>query len=325
MSTAARAEQFAVLFQRFWSQGVEGYLGTAPPYSDYDGPNVEECKALLHFLRITFEPLISTRELHLVGHSALNNLQGTLQNLYNAFDQLNKSRDQGSYQNFANSLDAFCNQTRMHGVPLLAIGGTQIEAARTLLQSELERAQQNNNRIEELSEGVRKLITPAVAGSLSAEFSARRDTLTRGRLFWLGLVLALGCAATYATYDLVTTVAASLPRSSAQPDVSFWALAFLRTLFIIPILAGFGFAFAQYRKEREFEEDYAHKAAVAQSLPNYGDLAREGAVRDQIVTAATSVIFVSPTDQAKRLERGNAMLGEMKEVIEVLSKAAGRK
>ena len=328
MAIIARADQFIVLYNRFWSLGVDGFFNSGPVYSDYDGPNVEECKELVAFVKSTFDPLVSTREIRLIGMNGLINLQSSFQNVYNTFDQLQKSRDQGSFQNFASNIDAFCLQTRSIGVQLLSIGGAQVEAVRAQLQSELDRARSNNTEIEELTKSVRNLVSPAVAGSLSAEFSARRNTIGKQRMAWLAAVAILGGFATYTTYDLVTTVVTLLQGfkpSGGISDPTFWAVILIRTLVLVPVLASFGFAFNQYRKEREFEEDYAHKAAVAQSLPNYGDLARQGTVRDQIVTAATSVIFVSPTEQSRKIEQGNALIGGMKEVVDVLGKAASRK
>jgi hypothetical protein len=58
-------------------------------------------------------------------------------------------------------------------------------------------------------------------------------------------------------------------------------------------------SFAQYRKERILEEEYAHKAAVATSLPNYGDLAVDNQVKDQILSEASKVIFTSPSNEKK--------------------------
>jgi hypothetical protein len=199
---------------------------------------------------------------------------------------------------------------------------------RTLLQAELETAKANNSAVDKLKGEVATLITPAVAGSLSQQFMKRRDTLVIGRFVWLAACVCLGVFATYATYDLVRTLTATLQLQKGPvqlTDGTFWAVLFLRTLILIPIFAAFGFAFTQYRKEREFEEEYAHKAAVAHSLPNYGDLAREPAVRDQIVTAASTVIFTSPTEQARKVESGSVMLGSMKEIVDALTKAVGKR
>jgi hypothetical protein len=64
---------------------------------------------------------------------------------------------------------------------------------------------------------------------------------------------------------------------------------------LLPIYSIFVFSFLQYKKERDLEEEYAHKAAVATSLPNYGSLAVENGVKDQILSEASKVIFTSPS------------------------------
>ena len=328
MTVAARTTQFVELLQRFFALAPESLLESSPPYSDFDGPNVQELVSIVRFLRSTYETLIPAGELSHLSFNAVTQLQGHLQAAFNTYDQLVKTRDQGSYQSCAAHIDQFAHHTRMFGVPFLAAGGAQLETVRALLHAELETARLNNAAVEKLKQEVTTLITPAVAGSLSQQFMKRRDTLVIGRFIWLAACVGLGIYATYATFDLVTTITETLQSQKGTPvptDISFWSIVFLRTLILLPIFAAFGFSFAQYRKEREFEEEYAHKAAVAHSLPNYGDLAREPAVRDQIVTAAATVIFTSPTEQARKVESSSAMLGSMKEVVEALTKAVGKR
>ena len=119
--------------------------------------------------------------------------------------------------------------------------------------------------------------------------------------------------------------AVNRPVGAPDNSLAVWAIIAIRVAVLFPLFAAFGFAFTQYRKERDFEEEYAHKAAVANSLENYGDLAREQSIRDQIVTAATTVIFTSPTEQARKAENTGAMLASMKEVVETMGKVLGRK
>lgn len=326
MPIFARASQFSELLHRFLALDPERFFANAPAFSDFDGPNVPEVTAQLTFLRATYEPMLAANQLSTLSFAVVTQLQSQLNNVYAAFEQLVRSRDQGSYQNFAQQLDAFIMHTSMYGVPYASSGGAHIESTRAALQVELDRARQNNVDVDELRAAVRNLITPAVAGSLSQSFTARRNVLMLGRVAWLIAAVGLGVFAGWATYDLVRDltkdVFVTAPRGRA---LDFWAAVSLRTLVLLPIYAAFGFTFSQYRKEREYEEEYAHKAAVAHSLPNYGDLAREANVRDAIVTAATSVIFVSPGEQARKAERSSAMLGEFKEVVDALTKAVGKK
>lgn len=328
MPISARAAQLSEILHRFLALEPEKFFASAPPFSEFDGPNVSEVSAQLAFLRSTYEPLLTSGQLQHLSFGVVAQLQGLMNNIFNVYDQLVRSRDQGSYQNFAQSLDSIIQNTAMYGIPYVAAGGAHLESTRAALQIELDRAKTNNIQVDELKAAVHNLITPAVAGSLSQSFTKRRDVLLIGRLGWLLVSIALGFYATVSTHDLVTTIASNVKPTvgaSSVADWPFWGMVLIRTLILLPVFASFGFAFSQYRKEREYEEEYAHKAAVAHSLPNYGDLAREPAVRDQIVTAATGVIFISPGEQARRAERSSAMLGEFKEMVESLTKAAGKK
>lgn len=185
MPIAARVSQLSELLHRFLALEPEKFFATAPPFSDFDGPNVAEVSGLLTFLRSTYEPILSSGQIQQLTFNAVNGLQGQLQNLYNNYDLLLRSRDQGSYQNFASALDAFIYHTQMFGIPYVAAGGGQLESTRAALQVELDRAKQNNAEVDTLKKGVRNLITPAVAGSLSQSFTSRRNTLLYGRVAWL--------------------------------------------------------------------------------------------------------------------------------------------
>jgi hypothetical protein len=329
MSVANSAAHYADNFTRFIANNPTDFLKSGVTFNDFDGPNVQETINYLDFLRATYEPLIASGELHLLGKSSLNGLISSLQNVNNVYTQLSSSRDQGVFQSFANAVDALVHQTRMYGVPVLVAGGSQLEAQRLAFATELQTLTKNNLEVDELKKAVRTLITPAIAGSLSEAFQSRRNTVYRGRIVWLIACVLLGAVSTYATFDFVHTVTAAAigikTTPGNDPSLNLWTVIAIRTVVLLPLFAGFGFAFAQYRKERDFEEEYAHKAAVASSLPNYGDLARDHAIRDQIVTAATAVIFSSPSEQARKMETSNAMLGGFKEVVDAMGKALSKK
>lgn len=328
MSISAAASQLSHALARFFDAKPEDFLRSGPTFSDYDGPSVAETLAALDFLRSVYEPLAASGELNSLSRSAINGLSSQLQSTNNTFTQLTTTRDQSSYQNFANALDQFAYHTRMFGVPYVAAGGAQLETQRQAFSKELQTLSENVAEVEALKKDVRTLITPAIAGSLSEAFRQRRDAIYKGRVLWLVVCFGLGIFATYATFDFVHSLGSLLqpqPPASQPAQVNLWVAIAIRTIVLLPVFAAFGFAFTQYRKERDFEEEYAHKAAVANSLPNYGDLAREQAVRDRLVTAATAVIFTSPSEQARKVETSNAMLGSLKEVVDMMSKSIGKK
>jgi hypothetical protein len=330
MSLSISAKKVAEIFTGFFTSKPEEFLeSTGSTFTDFEGPNLGDVMRILKFLRLIYEPLIASGELELLSKSALDTLFTQIQNVKNTYVNLTKSRDQSSFQNFALAVDGLAHHTHLFGLPYLTFGGTQLEALRQALSDELNRLTKNNEEVENLKQDVRTLITPAIAGSLSAEFHKRRDALYAGRMIWLVACLLLGIYATYATFDFVHSVTDTITLAQ-KPDTqavfpSIWVIIAIRTVALLPLFAAFSFAFSQYRKERDFEEEYAHKAAVANSLPNYGDLAREQGVRDKIVTAATSVIFISPSEQARKTETSDVMLGNMRDMVELLSKSFGKK
>lgn len=114
-------------------------------------------------------------------------------------------------------------------------------------------------------------------------------------------------------------------KKTKQPINLLWESLILRLTILLPLYIAFGVSFSQYKKERDFEEEYAHKAAVAISLPNYGDLTRQPAVRDQIVSAATNVIFSAPTNKRTETDAYDKGLDYIKEVLASVTKFIPRK
>jgi len=320
MSTAARIAQFTDVFRKFQALDPLSVLKVAV-HNEYDGPNVAETSASLRFVFDSFDALFSVNGMELLSFVAVTSLQSNLQNTVNAYNQFLSAREQGSFQQFANHVDTFANITRSLGVPSLAAGGAQLESATAAVTKELDRLVKNNEEVDALKKDVRTLITPAIAGSLSKAFMGRRNALTVWRVIWLVLTFVVGGFAVRETYEVIRAVADVMKGVAPQVHADlFWPALIIRSIVLIPLFAAFGFAFSQYRKERDFEEEYAHKAAIASSLPNYGDLARDQSVRDRIVTGATTVIFSSPTVLAKEAENSEATIAGMKEMLESLGK-----
>jgi len=320
MSTATRTAQFTEAFNKFRALDPLSVLKVAS-HSEFDGPNVAETSASLRFVFDSFEALFSVSGMQLLSFTAVTALQGNLQNVVNTYNQFLSAREQGSFQQFAMHVDALANATRNHGIPILAAGGAQLESATASVAKELDRLVKNNEEVDALKKDVRTLIAPAIAGSLSKAFMGRRNALTVWRIIWLILTFVVGAFAVHETYEVIRAVADVMKGVAPQVHADlFWPALIIRSIILIPLFAAFGFAFSQYRKERDFEEEYAHKAAIASSLPNYGDLAREQSVRDRIVTGATTVIFSSPTVIAKEAENSEATIAGMNKMLESLGK-----
>lgn len=296
-------------------------------FVEFDGPNAAEASEMLDTVLGWLEELSSTAAWKQLTWHALGSIESQLSGLVSATSQLKNQWDQSSWQSFAVQLDGFQYHLRSFGVPTLLGDQGRIESIKRELAAELLAVTRLNQEAQKVKEEVNRLIEPAVAGSLSQAFAARKNILLFGRLIWGCIALAVGVYCISATYDFATAIGQAMG-THVPGEVSssrVWLSVLIRSAVLLPLYAAFGFSFAQYKKERDFEEEYAHKAAVAASLPNYGDLTREPAVRDQIVTGATNVIFSVPTGRNSAPEKTENVMGGLKDVLDAMAKLIPKK
>jgi hypothetical protein len=327
VSKQARIYRYKSLYEQFVALNPREFESWQLVIGEYDNLNFEEAKKTMRFVLDTMEGLATNDAWDELPWHSYNSLEGVLQGVYNAFAQLKTTRDQSSFHNFAPQLDSLAYHLRMFGAVSLALGGANLERTSVALTAELEKLTTARVEVEKLRDEVKMLIAPAVAGSLSEAFTARKTVLLVGRIVWGIIALVVGGYCVHATYGFASAVGDALIAAKQPintPEV-MWLSVLLRSVVLIPLYAAFGFSFSQYKKERDFEEEYAHKAAVATSLPNYGDLTREPAVRDQIVTGATNVIFSAPTSRKSEPERSDRVIGSVKELIDSVGKLLPKK
>jgi hypothetical protein len=214
----------------------------------------------------------------------------------------------------------------VYDVPFMVAGGVELDSARKVYERESSRLAELSANAEALNKSIKNLIEPAVSGSLSKSFSERRKSLYAGRLVWgfltvttlIGGIIATG----YLINELVLALSHVPTQKPGEPlhEVSVMPLLAIRSAILLPIYVALGFFFSQYRKERDLEEEYAHKAAVATSLPNYGDLAKDVAVKDQIVSGASNVIFTSPIRKVQDQDSEMLPIETIKGLLEAVSK-----
>ncbi len=56
----------------------------------------------------------------------------------------------------------------------------------------------------------------------------------------------------------------------------------------------------ELRKDRDLEEIYAHKSAIAATLPNYRDLITDPEIKDKVTSSATDVVFQLPDSSSEQ-------------------------
>lgn len=77
---------------------------------------------------------------------------------------------------------------------------------------------------------------------------------------------------------------------------------FKRTVLIIISYVMLAFIIRQYNKEREIEEAYRFKEAIAFSIPKYREIANDTTVKDRLLEESARVIFEHPHERKQRYE-----------------------
>ncbi|WP_377114691.1 hypothetical protein [Pseudoalteromonas sp. M58] len=247
----------------------------------------------------------------------LNSLHGQLNNAFTHSQNFINSKNQQHFHQAFQQVESARTNLQTWGINYLYTLGKELEGKSQLLDDEIQKFLAHNREVEVIKQNVNKLIEPAVAGSLSKSFEKRKEDLNKNqkRWFWASVITAVTSLIT--TFCVVSSIigvfdnetVATLIKDAENGSGVLWSSVLLRIGLLIPVYALFAFAFGQYKRERTLEEVYAHKAAVATSLPNYGDLAVDNEVKDQILSEASKVIFTSPSDNQKADKKSENVVG----------------
>ncbi len=113
----------------------------------------------------------------------------------------------------------------------------------------------------EYQKQIRELLQKAVSAGLFGVFKERHELLAKGRNFWRWAVIA-------SSFAVVAGIVFVSFNWESKPDIIF----FVRLGVMVPLAFLMYFTAAQYRKERQAEEEYAFKSAISFSLEPYRDL-----------------------------------------------------
>lgn len=143
---------------------------------------------------------------------------------------------------------------------------------------------------EERIEYLQNLIGQEVGANLFKTFKLRKDELEKPVIFWRWAVPIMAIATIVWIFFLFYN----------QPnitDVNLWWQAFaVNTLKSIPAIFLLFFAINQYRKERNFQEEYAFKSAVALTIDAYAGRLTSAENKDKLIMDAVLGIYKTPID-----------------------------
>ncbi|WP_221076569.1 hypothetical protein [Agarivorans aestuarii] len=151
--------------------------------------------------------------------------------------------------------------------------------------------EQRHNSYNERSQYLDDLIGREVGASLFETFKARKKELTGTIKFWGFLVpVAAG---------LTIWWIGSIFNGTSLAELTWQSFA-VNSLKIIPALAFMWFVISQYSKERNFQEEYAFKSAVALTVNSYAEQLNTDENKDKLIMESVDKIYRTPID--KKLE-----------------------
>lgn len=325
MSYQAIINQGKTAFESLKSLDTEALFADPGNLPAWNGAGIKDFQNAFESLIESIESIYENDVLDDLPFNLVNGLTNQLNNTLQHCSQFQNNKNQQHFHNAFQHVDSLRTNIQTWGLSSLSILGGGVQNKINQINEELTSIISKKAEIEQLKSNVESLIKPGVAGSLSKSFSDRKQALEtkEQKWFWASLVTAV--VAVVATVIIVLSIVGFFEGASqtgeqaeASKNGILWSTLALRLGILLPIYSIFGLAFAQYTKERNLEEEYAHRSAVATSLPNYGDLAVDEKVKDQILSEASKVIFNSPTNSSSKQSDNSSMIPGMQQLNDLV-------
>lgn len=178
----------------------------------------------------------------------------------------------------------------------------------------LKKSKDGNEFIESNRAEIVRLTGMAADGTLGSKFDQRQQKLTDGLSFWkLGVPLV-----TILSILWVLVVFTCLATNTGN----IWINLLINLLKTSPSFILMGFVFSQYNKERNLQEEYAFKSAVAMTLTAYSNMLENkdeelNKTRQEMLLKSIEQVYNQPKIHSEKTEKINT--NNLKEAIQTLS------
>lgn len=196
---------------------------------------------------------------------------------------------------------------------------TELEGKQIVFQEYLKFVEAKKEYFEERNKYLDELIGREVGASLFETFKQRKNELAKPVNFWKWAVPLMAIIT-------VIWIAFLFRNFATEKDViQKYILLALNTLKTIPSLILMYFTINQYRKERNFQEEYAFKSAVALTISEYANKLNTPENKDKLIMDSVSSVFVSPIESKSIKENNVASFNEtLKNVKESIVEIADK-
>lgn len=178
-------------------------------------------------------------------------------------------------------------------------------------QGHLEFVEGKRTFFEERITYLENLIGREVGASLFETFKQRKVELNKSVNFWTWAVPVMAGATIAWIFFLFS-------RQTDIHDINLWLQAFaVNTLKSIPAILLLLFSINQYRKERNFQEEYAFKSAVALTIDAYSSRINDLGNKDKLIMEAVLSVYKTPIEEkiAEKIKTKTA-LDTMKTMVD---------
>lgn len=149
----------------------------------------------------------------------------------------------------------------------------------------LEKVESKTEYFDERNEHLNDLIGREVGASLFETFKQRKEEFKAPLNFWRWAVPISAVATVIWIYILF---------GSGDLSQLSWQVFLANTFKALPAAGLLFFAISQYVKERNFQEEYAFKSAVALTIEAYAETLHDPKSKDQMILESVSKVYQSP-------------------------------
>ena len=193
---------------------------------------------------------------------------------------------------------------------------TDLETALQKALDNLKKSKDGNDFIESNRVEIVRLTGMAADGTLGSKFDQRQQKLTDGLSFWKWGVPGVTILSIIWVLVVFTCLAANLG--------NVWINLLVNLIKTSPSFILMGFVFSQYNKERNLQEEYAFKSAVAMTLTAYSNMLENkdeelNKTRQEMLLKSIEQVYNQPRIHAEKTQKVNT--NHLKEAIQTLSEA----
>ena len=158
------------------------------------------------------------------------------------------------------------------------------------------------------------LIGREVGASLFETFKQRKTELSKPIVFWRLAIGAMTIITVVGIFAIFTNLFGLL---KTPTEILSWEIIVVNAIKSSPFIFLLYYTINQYNKERNFQEEYAFKSAVALTIKAYADVLKDDKYKDELILKAVFGIYRSPIySKIKANKEVNSVLDILKETID---------